>query len=156
MRFLKNIFLIGLICSALTASAVEVSITGTVSRESNDAPLEGANVVFVSEAGEVFGASTDVSGKFNLDNIPSGKYNITISFIGFQDYKDNIILDDEKTYTINATLNIQPIVMAKLEIISNSSLPYDELPGASATWVLSLAIQRSPVFGGYSTTMPVS
>ena len=145
MRFLINIFSIGLICSLLTASTIEVSVTGTVYRENNNVPLEGANVVFVSEAGEVYGASTDASGKFNLDNIPSGKYNITISFIGFQDYKDNIILDDEKTYTINASLNIQPIVMAKLEIISNSSLPYDELPGASTVLDIKTIKTLDPV-----------
>ena len=115
----------------LIGSTIEISVSGTVIRENNNAPLEGANVVFVSEGGEEFGASTDVSGKFNLNNLPSGKYNVTISFIGFQDYKENIILDDNKTYTINASLNIQPIIMAKLEIISDSNLPYDELPGAS-------------------------
>ena len=115
----------------LIGSTIEISVSGTVIRENNNAPLEGANVVFVSGGGEEFGASTDVSGKFNLNNLPSGKYNVTISFIGFQDYKENIILDDNKTYTINASLNIQPIIMAKLEIISDSNLPYDELPGAS-------------------------
>ena len=115
----------------LIGSTIEISVSGTVLRESNNVPLEGANVVFVFESGEEFGASTDVSGKFNLNNLPSGKYNVTISFIGFQDYKENIILDDNKTYTINASLNIQPIIMAKLEIISDSNLPYDELPGAS-------------------------
>ena len=115
----------------LIGSTIEISVSGTVIRENNNAPLEGANVVFVSEGGEEFGASTDVSGKFNLNNLPSGKYNVTISFIGFQDYKENIILDDNKTYTINASLNIQPIIMAKLEIISDSNLPYDELPGTS-------------------------
>ena len=115
----------------LIGSTIEISVSGTVIRENNNAPLEGANVVFVSEGGEEFGASTDVSGKFNLNNLPSGKYNVTISFIGFQDYKENIILDNNKTYTINASLNIQPIIMAKLEIISDSNLPYDELPGTS-------------------------
>ena len=115
----------------LIGSTIEISVSGTVLRESNNVPLEGANVVFVFESGEEFGASTDVSGKFNLNNLPSGKYNVTISFIGFQDYKENIILDDNKTYTINASLNIQPIIMAKLEIISDSNLPYDELPGTS-------------------------
>ena len=115
----------------LIGSTIEISVSGTVIRENNNAPLEAANVVFVSEGGEEFGASTDVSGKFNLNNLPSGKYNVTISFIGFQDYKENIILDDNKTYTINASLNIQPIIMAKLEIISDSNLPYDELPGTS-------------------------
>ena len=115
----------------LIGSTIEISVSGTVLRESNNVPLEGANVVFVFESGEEFGASTDVSGKFNLNNLPSGKYNVTISFIGFHDYKENIILDDNKTYTINASLNIQPIIMAKLEIISDSNLPYDELPGTS-------------------------
>ena len=54
----------------LIGSTIEISVSGTVIRENNNAPLEGANVVFVSEGGEEFGASTDVSGKFNLNNLP--------------------------------------------------------------------------------------
>ena len=85
MRLTKIIFSLVFLCSVLIGSSINVSVSGKVLRENNNAPLEGANVVFVSEAGEVFGASTDVSGKFNLENLPSGRYNVTISFIGFQD-----------------------------------------------------------------------
>ena len=145
MRLTKIIFSLVFLCSVLIGSSINVSVSGKVLRENNNAPLEGANVVFVSEAGEVFGASTDVSGKFNLENLPSGRYNVTISFIGFQDYKDNIILDDDKIYTVNAALNIQPIIMAKLEIISNSNLPYDELPGAATVLDINTIRTIDPV-----------
>ena len=80
MRLTKIIFSLVFLCSVLIGSSINVSVSGKVLRENNNAPLEGANVVFVSEAGEVFGASTDVSGKFNLENLPSGRYNVTIRF----------------------------------------------------------------------------
>tara|TARA_Y100000590_G_scaffold77997_1_gene86593 strand:- start:8047 stop:10515 length:2469 start_codon:yes stop_codon:yes gene_type:complete len=132
MKSFKIILSLGIFCSVLPATLIDISVSGTVQRENNRIPLEGANVVFTSNSGKVLGTTTDASGKFNLNNIQSGQYNITITFIGFQDYKDNIILENGKHYTINAFLNIQPIVMAQLEIISNSSLPYEKLPGAAS------------------------
>ena len=77
----------------LIGSTIEISVSGTVIRENNNAPLEGANVVFVSEGGEEFGASTDVSGKFNF-------YKAQINFdeliMGSQLNKENILFYEQE------------------------------------------------------------
>ena len=110
---------------------VETSITGSVVRQGNNAPLSGANVMLFSNDGLKLGTSTDETGMFYFENTPPGKYTINISFIGFQNYRSDLIIEENRTYKINAILEIQPIVMAQLEIISDANVPFERIPGAA-------------------------
>ena len=109
----------------------ETVVSGTVYRNEKNIPLQGANVVFRSESGQQYGASTDTNGMFNISEISPGNYDIKISFIGFEDYSKNIIIETGKVYKVDAILSIEPILMAKLEIISEVETPYDKMPGAA-------------------------
>ena len=109
----------------------ETMVSGTVYRNEKNIPLQGANVVFRSESGQQYGASTDINGMFNISEISPGNYDIKISFIGFEDYSKNIIIETGKVYKVDAILSIEPILMAKLEIISEVETPYDKMPGAA-------------------------
>ena len=113
------------------ASEIETSIKGSVVRQGNNAPLSGANVVLTDKDDFEIGTATDEGGMFYFENIAAGKYTITISFIGFQNYESDLTIEENRSYTINAVLEIQAIVMAKLEIISDANAPYQSFPGAA-------------------------
>ena len=106
-------------------------IEGKVYQKDNNAPLQGANVLFVNVDGDEFGASCDANGVYKIDNVSKGKYKVIVSFIGYKDFRDDVLIEDDKVYTINASLSISPILMAKLEIISKTENPYEDLPGAA-------------------------
>ena len=129
---LKKILLTAtFLVSLIVANEVETSIKGSVVSQKNNIPLIGANVVISNQDGFNKGTATSQDGTFFFENIPTGSYTVSISFIGFQNYKSNIIIEENRTYTINAVLEIQPIVMAKLEIISDANAPYKAFPGAA-------------------------
>ena len=129
---LKKILLTAtFLISFIVANEVESSIEGSVVSQKNNIPLVGANVVISNQDGFNKGTATSQDGTFFFENIPTGSYTVSISFIGFQNYKSNIIIEENRTYTINAVLEIQPIVMAKLEIISDANAPYKDFPGAA-------------------------
>ena len=129
---LKKILLTAtFLISFIVANEVESSIEGNVVSQKNNIPLIGANVVISNQDGFNKGTATSQDGTFFFENIPTGSYTVSISFIGFQNYKSNIIIEENRTYTINAVLEIQPIVMAKLEIISDANAPYKDFPGAA-------------------------
>jgi len=129
---LKKILLTAtFLISFIVANEVESSIEGSVVSQKNNIPLVGANVVISNQDGFNKGTATIQDGTFFFENIPTGSYTVSISFIGFQNYKSNIIVEENRTYTINAVLEIQPIVMAKLEIISDANAPYKDFPGAA-------------------------
>ena len=56
------------------------SLSGTIYLDDGDVAI-GANVV-IRDLNLV--ATTDINGKYNITGIKNGKYNVTISFIGFE------------------------------------------------------------------------
>ena len=120
-------------------------IEGKVYQKDNNTPLQGANVLFVNVDGDEFGASCDASGVYKIDNVSKGKYKVIVSFIGYKDFRDDVLIEDDKVYTINASLSISPILMAKLEIISKTENPYEDLPGAATVIDAQVLKKLNPI-----------
>ena len=132
MQFsIKKLFLYSLIFSIALGDDHNFNISGTVYRDGTKIPLQGANVLFVNISGDDYGASTDENGMYSISNVPDGNYTVTISFIGYDDYRKSVLIEGGKKYQIDAILSIEPILMAKLEIISEIDAPYQYLPGAA-------------------------
>ena len=128
---IKRIFLYAFIFSTALGDDHDFNVSGTVYRDGTKIPLQGANVLFINETGGEFGASTDENGGYAISSVPSGDYTVTISFIGYDDYRKSILIESGKKYQIDAILSIEPILMANLEIISEIDAPYQDLPGAA-------------------------
>ena len=75
------------------AISQEFSIFGNVVDSNND-PVELANVIILSSENSQFvkGTSTDQLGYFKLENLTSDTFIIRISFIGYQEFEQKIIL----------------------------------------------------------------
>lgn len=59
------------------------TIKGRVLDQQSQTPLPGVNVVVLS-AGQQFGASTDFDGYYKVESVPTGRVDISISFIGYE------------------------------------------------------------------------
>ena len=129
--YIKASLLTILFASLTFADENQNSVNGSVINKSEGTPLKGANVELKGDNNIKYGATTDDQGKFNIDKIEDGTYKISISFIGFEDYRDDVAIESGKSYKVDAVLEIQPIVMSRLEIISDASAPYKKLPGAA-------------------------
>lgn len=71
--------------SATGGSAVVGRISGTIIDSLTQKPIDYATITVYRNGGETpsNGAVTDEKGDFKLDNIPTGEYKITVSFIGY-------------------------------------------------------------------------
>ncbi len=67
------------------------TVKGTVMDKDSKMPLIGANV-FVKSLSEPVGTSTDVDGSFRINDIPIGRHNIEISYIGYEPMVLNSIM----------------------------------------------------------------
>lgn len=83
------------VCLAISSVilAQESSISGKVV-DANNNPISLANVVIFSEDGGSFlkGTSTDDQGLFRISNLSTKMYLVKISFIGFEEFQQKIIL----------------------------------------------------------------
>ena len=73
--------MVAMILFLLLAFLSEPSITGTVIDAESNLPVQYATVYF---ANTTIGVVTDENGQFTLDNIESGKYDLTVSFVGYE------------------------------------------------------------------------
>ncbi|MDB3887430.1 TonB-dependent receptor [bacterium] len=60
-------------------------------------PVEFANIGLV---GTSFGAAANEKGKFEIKNIPAGKYTIQVSAVGYKNFKKIIIVKENETITL--------------------------------------------------------
>ena len=134
-----------LISFSLAEEVGQNRVNGSVMNKSEGIPLQGANVQLKGNNDQKYGATTDSEGKFNIYDIEDGRYKISISFIGFEDYKDDVAIESGKTYMVDAVLEIQPIVMSRLEIISDASAPYQKLPGAATVMDMQIIKLLNPL-----------
>lgn len=76
-----------------TVFAQNFSVSGKI-MDSNSNAIELANVLILAEDGSTFlkGTSTDDNGFFKISNLSAATYFIKISFIGFEEFEQKIIL----------------------------------------------------------------
>ena len=106
----KILFIILCFTTSIAFSQTGV-IRGKVIDKQSEKPIEGANVALTGSEG--IAEVTDAEGNFKLSNVPLGRQNIQVSFIGYEDAfvseidvttgKDNIlsISMSEKFNTLN-------------------------------------------------------
>ena len=79
------------------------SVSGKVTDATNNSPLIGANVIL---EGTSLGAATDGEGRYEIKGLGAGEYVITVSYIGFRNFKESITL--ESGQLIPRDLALQP------------------------------------------------
>ncbi|MES2621589.1 MAG: TonB-dependent receptor, partial [Bacteroidota bacterium] len=80
-------------------------------------PLELATVALLKTA---FAVSTDKFGEFNLENIPPGKYQLRISFVGYENFQEEVTIRSNATTDIFADLI--PLTSRLKEIVVTGTL----------------------------------
>jgi hypothetical protein len=83
---MKNLIIIMLLASSsLIATAQEIykqSIRGTVVDDVTGYPLVGANVILL-DSDPITGTTTDMNGNFILEDLPLGRQNIEVRYVGY-------------------------------------------------------------------------
>jgi len=86
------------------------SIEGKVTDASTGDPLPGANV-YIKKLNK--GVATDANGNYTLESISAGTYQLTVSYVGYKNYADNVTVDGE---TVTKNIKLQPSSMGLNEV----------------------------------------
>ncbi len=101
------------------------SIKGRVVEAETSEPLPGANVVLV---GTKMGVSTDADGYYHFEKIPSGRYTLEVSYIGFQKTTIDVQVAASKTATYDVKMSGDANVLDEVTITTvrrqRSSVPH--------------------------------
>ncbi|APQ18860.1 TonB-dependent receptor [Maribacter hydrothermalis] len=84
---MKNLYITMLLALLAQFTFAQNSLSGKIINNENQEPLEQVSLYFPQlEKGTV----TDVDGYYEITNLPTGKFKIVISYIGFQSYSQTV------------------------------------------------------------------
>ncbi len=105
---MKKIILLILTACSLVFGQDFGTLTGSVIDKETGEKLIGANIVLQAKQ---IGATTDANGEYLISNIPPGKYNISVSYIGYLQFTlSNYIVSAGITDTVNFALSPGTII----------------------------------------------
>ncbi|MBN2732629.1 MAG: TonB-dependent receptor [Balneolaceae bacterium] len=99
-----------------TANERQGAVKGTVA-DVNGEPLPGVNVTFPQLNR---GTSTKADGSFLIQNIPSGTYIISFSFIGYASQTQRVAITNGETNTLNITMKRQALDIETITVTGSA------------------------------------
>lgn len=127
MKHIIPILLLSLAIPLSVFAQNTYKITGKVVSKSNNATLPGANVIL---EGTTYGNATNTNGYFTITDVPGGKYQLKISYVG---YKTKTISID-----LNHNVNVGTVALGQYEfskevIVSAKRAQFRKTPVAFAS-----------------------
>ena len=135
------------IVTEIAAQQPKQCIRGTVSDNSSNSPIPFATVVIL-HSDPVLGVITDTAGNFRINNVPVGRYDIQVSFIG---YEPSIIREvnviSAKETILNLSLKENSVTLKEVVVTPNvnKEQPLNALSTVSARM---LSVDEAKRFAG--------
>jgi len=93
------------------------SLRGTITAANSGEPIPMANVVVKKQNAIIGGAGTDFDGDYIISPLPPGKYDVEVSFIGFQTKKiTGVIISPSKATSLRVQLIEEGSLLADVEL----------------------------------------
>lgn len=93
------------------------SLTGKIT-DKNGQPIAGANLILQPDMHQV---QTDKNGYFTFNDIIAGEYNVTVSYIGYQLYQSNVLIEADKKNNIKITLEEEENTLKQVTVYSKET-----------------------------------
>ncbi|GAB4330895.1 MAG: TonB-dependent receptor [Calditrichia bacterium] len=107
MKYLSVLMLLLLSASQVFGGTVKGVVKDTQTKE----PLIGANITL---EGTMIGTTTDQDGFFMLENVPNGKWNLVVDYVGYMQLKEAIVVTKAP---LSLELSLQPTVFKGQEVV---------------------------------------
>ena len=125
---MKNIYSISLLfillsffTHVLAQTEPTQTIRGKVIDKDSQITLPGVSILVIQDGKTVKGQSTDIDGYFRLDAIPVGRYTISVSCMGYQQFVANdIIVNSGKEVILDIKLEGSVEVLNDVEVTSSN------------------------------------
>jgi TonB-linked SusC/RagA family outer membrane protein len=120
-------------------------VRGKVTNE-NGEPLVGATVTIQGQNKSV---TTNNAGEFRMANTKPGKYNVTVTYVGYQALNQEVIIREEGTTDLALSLQKLTANMEEVVVIGYGTKKKENLTGAVST-VTSEVLKSRPITNTYA------
>lgn len=101
------------ILATILIIAQENSITGIVKNNKTQEIIPGAIIVITKTAQAT---SSDFNGKYSLENIKPGNYELTCTYLSYKKVTKSILIEENQTLTINFNLKEDAVSLTEVKI----------------------------------------
>lgn len=99
--FYVFLMILELSAAAFSGQSLNQTIKGHVSDADSRENLAGANIIIL-DSNPRTGASSDSDGFFKISNVPPGRYNIQVIYMGYQDlFVNEVLISSGKEVVLN-------------------------------------------------------
>lgn len=121
---MKRLLSINLLLLLFLMPSMAATVTGRIV-DNNDMTLDYVNAMLVSktDSSAVYGSISDADGRFTINNVPAGRYTLTLSFMGYQ-----TVRRDVEVASLDAQVRVGKTVMkedaqmlAEVEVVGQAS-----------------------------------
>ena len=123
-RFRNSTLFLFILIGATSFGQIKQSVTGIIT-DAVAKPLTGANIQLI-RADSTFLAVSETNGKFNLSIAP-GRYWIKVTFTGYSNFEDELLVIAGKSSIIKIQLNESSTQLSDVQVSSGAS---QEIPGS--------------------------
>lgn len=116
MRIKGVLILVVILCANFVQSQQTYTLKGKVMDEDN-IPLPGANI-YIPEL--YSGIATDIDGNYVITNLHAGKYKVQFSFIGYETWIQNIVVEDKD---LVLDVKLHPSVFQSQDVVISGGRP---------------------------------
>ncbi len=129
---------------AVHAQTGSGSLKGKITDKKSGEPLPFVNVVIENRGTQVSGGATDFDGAYFIKPIDPGTYDVIVSYVGYQPYKQTgVIVNSNKITFLDIALN-QGIELKEFEVVQYTVPLINKDGGASGGTVTREDIARMP------------
>jgi hypothetical protein len=151
---LGGILLLLLFASATFAQKSGI-VRGNVFDSSSGEPIIYGTVIL---EGTDFGMNTNLEGFFSFTDVPSGTYNLIITYVGFETYQEEIKIEDSKILYKNIEINPSSVQLSTFNISGRKSKARTEVTvsqlSVSASELKALPAAGDPDIAQYLPVLP--
>ena len=130
---------------AIQTVSAQCTVKGTLFDDSNGEAIPFANVVL---DGTRYGCATDLSGFFLINKVPAGTYTLRVRYMGYEEYRDTVVLAEGKTLIKTIRLKPTSRVLDAVEIKDSKIEERRMQTQVSVEKVTAAQIQQMPSIGG--------
>lgn len=130
-----------------SAPTIYQTVRGTILEAETNQPIPGANVIIMGVE-PLLGASTDLYGRFKIENVPVGRQSIKATFSGYRPYlQQNFLVDAGKESVLNITLSESVTELETVVVIAelDKARPLNDMAMVSAK---SFTVEETSKFAG--------
>ena len=117
----STLFLIVMFATLTFSQKLSQTIRGTILDNDSKLPIIGATVI-IPNSNPLIGTTTDVSGKFRLENIPIGRITLQLSYMGYEAKTiSDIIVNSGKEVVLDIAMQESVVKMNEMVVKANKN-----------------------------------